>query len=103
MNREEMFALARGRSRRTTEMKAKHCVDSRDLSATVQSASFRSVYKAGNHLPRSKFPLDVLSGRNTAQAPPLIKGFGREVLIEKMSGYLSGSGWRSSIGRRGCR
>ena len=57
MNREEMFALARGQSCRTTEMKAKHSVDSWDLFANAQSASFGPVYKAGNHLLRSKLPL----------------------------------------------
>lgn len=51
-----MFALARAQSGKTTEAEAKHCVDSWDLFANAQSASFGTVYKAGNHLPRSKFP-----------------------------------------------
>ncbi len=54
MNREEMFALARGQSCSLTEMKEKHCIDSWDLFAGEKNAQFQNVYETGNHLPRSK-------------------------------------------------
>lgn len=41
MNREEMFALARGQSCSLTEMKEKHCADSWDLFAAEEMHNFR--------------------------------------------------------------
>ncbi len=40
MNREEMFALARGQSCSLTEMKGKHCIDSLDLFAGEKAHNF---------------------------------------------------------------
>lgn len=41
MNREEMFALARGQSCSLTEMKEKHCIDSWDLFTGEEMHNFR--------------------------------------------------------------
>lgn len=41
MNREEMFALARGQSYSLTEMKEKHCIDSWELFTGEEMHNFR--------------------------------------------------------------
>lgn len=106
MNREEMFALARGQSCSLTEMKAKHCIDSWDLFPGEEMHNFRMFVRLETtYLDQSLICVNYTCTVNTFC---LLQSFSTDSHGVKYqlkfnslnSGYLSGTAWMSSSGSR---
>lgn len=108
MNREEMFALALGQSCSPTEMKEKHWVDSWDLFAGGRKKK-RTIseclrdWKPPTQIKVTSAFTVIAKYSTNATAIKQIASFLMLSDIKMNSGYLSGTGWRSSSGSRTCR